>query len=231
MADYYTQTSFAVHVDAREADILPEIDEVIDLIRDGFETTGEAIAAWQACSERFRALFPADDTEAPFARFTALFNDETYPCHGAEFITEPDPGRGDGIILYVSGDGVDPFALARLLQKTLPSALPFRFGWAETCSRMRVDDFGGGFIEVTAERLIPLIGLGQDIDRQHLVVVVRDDACGLLFWSNESGFGPLKSATVSTQREADTFRLPSFEDAKPGWLELPPVAAWLGEAA
>lgn len=231
MADYYTQTSFALRVDATEAALLPEIDEVIEDIQTGFEHSEDELAGWRSRSERFRHLFPADVTDKPFARFTALFNDEAYPCHGADLTCRSDPERDEGAILEVSGDQVDPFALARLLRIVVPSVLPFRFGWAETCSRMRADSFGGGFLEVTAERLIPLLGLGQDIDRQHLVVVVRDQACGLLFWNNETGFGPLKTATVFTQREADAFRLPYVSGGTPGWLELPPLGALLGETA
>lgn len=231
MADHFTQISFAVHVDAAEAAILPEIDEVLAALRDSFPSAAEAMAAWRATSERFRRLFPADDPENPFASFTALFDDETCPSHGAELSCSADPAREGGAIMMASGDQVDPFALARLLRIVVPSALPFRFGWAETCSRMRVDAFGGGFMEVTAERLIPLHGLGQDHNRQRLVVVTRDRECGLLFWNNETGFGLLRTATVFTQREAEKFRLPRVEGGPPGWLELPPLAAQLGDLA
>jgi hypothetical protein len=229
MADYYTQTSFAVHVDAREAEILPEIDKVIDAIQTGFDAPEDEMTAWQDCSERFRQMFPADDPAKAFARFTALFNDETYPSHGADIEISPDPEHVGGTVLYASGDGVDPFALAALIQKVLPSALPFRFGWAETCSRMRIDAFGGGFIEVQAERIVPLLGLGQEIDASSLVIVIKDPDCGLLFWNNEAGLGPLREAKVFTRREADQYRLPCVTGAEPGWLELPPLAAMLGD--
>lgn len=231
MADYYTQTSFGVHADSGEAEILAEVDSVIDALQDGFENAEEAMEAWKACSERFRDLFPAADPAEPFASFTALFEDETYPSHGADITCRPDPEREGGSIVTVSGDQVDPYTLARLIQKVLPSALPFRFGWAETCSRLRLDDFGGGFLEVTADRLIPLHGLGQDIDRQVLVVVMRDKECGLLFWNNETGFGALKTASVFSQREAEQFRLPMVAGSTPGWLELPLLRSILGDAA
>ena len=231
MADYYTQTAFALRVDAADAEILPEIDDVIDAIQTGFENPEEALAFWASCSERFRQLFPANDPRQPFERFTTLFSDETYPSHGAEITCSTDPANEGGAILDVSGDSVDPYALAGLLRILLPSALPFRFGWAETCSRMRVDSFGGGFVEVSAERIVPLHSLGQDLDRQHLVAVVKDPACGLLFWNNAEGFGPLKTATVFTQREADAVRLPYTGSVAPGWLELPPLGALLGEIA
>lgn len=231
MADYYTQTAFALRVDAADAEILPEIDEVIDAIQTGFDSADDAIAFWASCSDRFRALFPVDDPAEPFARFTGLFSDESYPSHGADLTCSPDPANEGETILDVCGDQVDPYALAGLLRILLPSALPFRFGWAETCSRMRFDSFGGGFLEVSANRLIPLHSLGQDLDRQHLVAVVRDPDCGLLFWNADTGFGPLKTATVFTQREADTVRLPSAGSAVPGWLELPPLSALLGDAA
>lgn len=231
MADYYTQTAFALRVDAAEADILPEIDDVLDAIQTGFESPEDALAFWQSCSVRFRQLFPADDPNQPFAHFTALFSDESYPSHGAEITCSPDPSREGGAVLDICGDSVDPYALAGLLRILLPSAIPFRFGWAETCSRMRVDSFGGCFLEVSTDRIVPLHSLGQDLDRQHLVVVVKDPACGLLFWNNAEGFGPLKTATVFTQREADAVRLPYAGGVAPGWLELPPLGALLGDAA
>lgn len=231
MADYYTQTAFALRVDEVEAQILPEIDEVLDAIQSGFENPEAALAFWTSCSERFRQMFPADDPSEPFGRLTGLFSDETYPSHGAEITCSPDPASDGGAILDVSGDSVDPYALAGLLRIVFPSALPFRFGWAETCSRMRVASFGGGFLEVAGDRIIPLHSLGQDLDRQHLVIVVKDPACGLMFWNNEAGFGPLKTATVFTQREADAARLPYAGGIAPGWLELPPLGALLGEVA
>lgn len=231
MADYYTQTCFAVHVDSAEAEIIGEIEAVIDDLQAGFETPEEELSAWTECSERFRALFPADGQDRPFARFLTLFDDETYPSHGADFTVVPDPANDGGAILEVSGDQVDPVTLARLLQKILPSALPFRFGWAELCSRLRFDDFGGGFLEVTADRLIPLHGLGQDIDCRRLVVVVRDKECGLQFWNNDSGFGSLTTATMFTSHEAEQFRLPRVAGHEPDWLELPPYRSILGDAA
>lgn len=230
MADYYTQTAFALRVDGAEAQILPEIDEVLDAIQTGFENPEDALACWTSCSERFRQMFPADNPSEPFASLTGLFSDETYPSHGAEITCSPDLANDGGMILDVTGDSIDPYALASLLRIVFPSALPFRFGWAETCSRMRVDSFGGGFLEVSHDRIVPLHSLGQHLDRQHLVIVVKDPACGLMFWNNEEGFGPLKTATVFTQREADTVRLPYAGGAAPGWLELPPLGALLGDA-
>ena len=231
MADYFTQTSFVVHADANECALLPEIDEVLTALQEGFASPADAMEAWQTASERFRRLFPADDHEKPFGRFTALFDDESFPFHGADIACSPDPESEARAILEISGCEVDPIALANLLRAVLPSALPFRFGWAETCSRPLIDAFGGGFMEVTADRLIPLNGLCQDVERPRLVACVRDPDRGLLFWNNEAGFGALASATVFTPRYADEFRLPAAAGAAPEWIELPPLSALLGDMA
>jgi hypothetical protein len=175
------------------------------------------MAAWLACSERFRQLFPVSDPSKAFAQFAALFNDETYPSHGADIEIAPDPEHYGGAVLYVSGDNVDPFALAAIIQKVLPSALPFRFGWADTCSRMRIDSFGGGFLEVQSERIVPLLDLGQEIDARNLVIVVNDADSGLLFWNDQAGFGFLRDATVLPgARQNDSASC--VTSAEPGWL-------------
>ena len=231
MADYFTQTSFVVHADAEEAAILPEVDELLVALQDGFASPHDAMEVWQATSERFRRLFPADDPDKPFDRFTALFDDESFPFHGADIACRPDPESEARAILEVSGFEVDPVALANLLRVVLPSALPFRFGWAETCSRPLINAFGGGFIEVTVDRLIPLLGLGQDVERPRLVICVRDPDRGHLYWNNEAGFGALASATVHTPRDADEFRLPTANGAAPEWIELPPLSALLADMA
>lgn len=231
MADYYCQTSFAIEISAAEAALIDEIEPLLRTLADGFETADEAEAAYAETSPAFQALFPKGDSGDPFIELTSLFEDSTWPTIGCDLDSRPDPDRPDIVQLYVSGDGVRPLDVAALLRRVCSSGLPFRFGWAHTCSRHHLEAFDGGYMEVTADRLIPLHDLGQDVGRQHLVVVVRDRACGLMFWNNKTGFGPLNAATVFTQAEAEEFRLPYVKDAEPGWLELPPLSALLGDVA
>lgn len=56
------------------------------------------------------------------------------------------------------------------------------------------------------------------------VLAVRDRQYGLSFWSNDTGFGNLSSATVFSAAEAATVDVPIVDE--PEWLAMPaPLAA------
>ena len=157
MADYFCQTSFGLAISADEAALINEIDPLLRTLGDGFETALEAEAAYADTSAAFQALFPKGDHGDPFAELTGLFDDPTWPTIGVDLEARPDAEHPGTVALYVSGDDARPFDLAALLQRVCPSALPFRFGWAYTCSRHRLDAFGGGYMEVSADRVTRLI--------------------------------------------------------------------------
>jgi hypothetical protein len=157
MADYYCQTSFAIAISADEAALLNEIDPLLRVLGDGFETAAEAEAAYAVTSLAFQAMFPKGNHGDPFAELTALFDDPTWPILGVDLDIRPNADQPETVSLFVSGDDARPFDLAALLQRVCPTALPFRFGWAYTCSRHRLDAFGGGYMEVGADTLTRLI--------------------------------------------------------------------------
>ena len=157
MADYYCQTSFAIAISADEAALLSEIDPLLRVLGDGFETAAEAEAAYTDTSPAFQAMFPKGDHGDPFAELTALFDDPNWPTLGVDLDIRPNADHPETVSLFVSGDDARPFDLAALLQRVCPTALPFRFGWAYTCSRHRLDAFGGGYMEVGADTLTRLI--------------------------------------------------------------------------
>jgi hypothetical protein len=222
MSDYYTQTCFVIHVSEDEAALIDEIDPLLRALSDGFETAAEAEAAYAATSAQFQAVFPKGADGDPFFALTSLFDDPIWPSVGCDLETQPIPDRPGHFQLWVSGDDVRPFDLASLLQRTCPSALPFRFGWAYTCSRHRIDAFGGGYMEVGSDRIIRLIDPDDPIHRPRMVLAARDPENGLTFWNDATGFGALSAATVSSKAEAEIATLPADVD-RPEWLELPPV--------
>ena len=220
MADYYTQTSFAIQVSEDETALINEIDPLLRTIADGFETAAEAEAAYEATSAQFKATFPKNAHGDPFFELTQLFDDPTWPTIGCDLEAKASPERLGHFQLWVSGDDARPFDLAALLQRVCPSALPFRFGWAYSCSRHRLDAFGGGYMEVRADRIIRLIDPNDPVDPRSLVLTVRDPEHGIQFWNNDNGFGALVNATVLSDAEASKAMLPVGVDGIE-WLELP----------
>ena len=220
MADYYTQTSFAIHVSEDEAVLINEIDPLLLALADGYETAAEAEAAYAATSAQFQAAFPKGADGDPFFELTSLFDDPTWPTIGCDMETRSDSERPGYLQLWVNGDDVRPFDLAALLQRVCPSALPFRFGWAYTCSRHRIDAFGGGYMEVGTNGIIRLIDPDDPVAVRRLVLAARDVEDGLTFWNNDTGFGALVSATVFGEAEAQKAILPVGAD-RSEWLELP----------
>jgi hypothetical protein len=227
MSDYYTQTCFVIHVSEDEAALINEIDPLLRALSDGFETAVEAEAAYAATSARFQAVFPKGADGDPFFALTSLFDDPIWPSVGCDLETQPIPDRPGHFQLCVTGDDVQPYDLAALVQRVCPSALPFRFGWAHTCSRHRVDAFGGGYMEVGADRILRLVDPHGTIDPRRLVLTARDAEHGLLFWNNATGFGPLIGATIFSEVEAAKASLPVGVD-RAEWLELPAVPSEQG---
>jgi len=220
MADYFTTAAFTLVVDAEEAKLLDEVIEIAEQLGEVF-SSAEANALYAGASERFQAHFPKSDPDRPFAALLAIFEDPTFPSLDTLIWHVPVEGQPGKHTVHVEGENVNVFAVARLLQKVCPSGLPFRFGWAHTALPMRVDAYGGGYLEVSAERIVRLWSPGDNPDASRLVIALRDSACGLLFWNNDTGFGSLKEASVFSQGEADAYRLPWTTGDKPGWLELP----------
>jgi hypothetical protein len=231
MADYFTTAAFVIEVDGHEAELLDEVIEIAEQLTEGFDTPAEANAVYAAASPHFRTLFPRSDAGDPFAGLLALFEDPSFPSPDALIWHVPAAGKPGRHNVHVEGENVSVFSVARLLQKVCPSGLPFRFGWAHTSLPMRVGAFGGGYLEVREDRIVRFWSPGDDPDAVRLVVALKDDRCGLLFWNKDSGFGMLKEASVFSPSEADSFRLPPTQGHKPGWLELPPTRDVIPAAA
>ncbi|WP_066769659.1 hypothetical protein [Croceicoccus mobilis] len=107
--------------------------------------------------------------------------------------------------------------------------MPTGFAYAFTCSKLRPDELGGGYVIVTQDDVL-FRSTSHMLDRelQHavseddrpLVLTTRDAEDGLLFWNNETGFGRLADATVFTPREAANAPAVIAAD-EPEWLTAP----------
>lgn len=204
--------------------MLEEAGKVCDALCHELASPEEEQAFYGECSEGFQALFPMTDPAAPFAGFRAMFDDPTYPRCPADW-TRLEPSEGGKVTVSITGDDVDPFTLASMLRVLCPSALPLRFGWANTASRPRYDAYGGGYYEVRAEGVFRVLDDCEDIDAVHLVIAMLDPEEGLLFWNKDAGFGELEEATVFSEKEAASYDLP-IAHAQPEWIGLPPRKAY-----
>lgn len=103
------------------------------------------------------AAFPPTDATDPWSGFREAFVDPDFPVVGTDFASEPDPGDPSACIAsFSSMDDFDPSGIAVLLQRCCHETLaggPIGFEWAETCSKLREGEFGGGWCAVFADRI------------------------------------------------------------------------------
>lgn len=99
-------------------------------------------------SAAFMALFPPDGDDK-WSGFLDLFDDPDFPDFGADLAGGPE---GDECVALISAErDFQPDSVARLIQRCCQSTLaaaPVGFEWSVTCSRQRIDEFGGGWCVV-----------------------------------------------------------------------------------
>ncbi|MBO9579507.1 MAG: hypothetical protein J7498_01285 [Sphingobium sp.] len=156
MANTYVRTAFKIPVTTEEAELLEECFEVaaeIDCCIRG-EELDEARAYYDERSAGFRAAFPIHPDESdPFAAFLDLWDDPDFP----QFDADLSIGAADdspGAVALISGHQIDVRAVANLIQKACPSALPFGFQWAYYCDRLAPNEHGGGYFVITGTDII-----------------------------------------------------------------------------
>jgi hypothetical protein len=154
MSNNYIETAFNVPVTPDEASLLQECFAAAADLSDGFsclplEKMDAAKACYAARSEDFRAVFPERDGEQdPFTTFLELWSDPNFPSFDADLSIRTLPD-GKGPVAFISGQQVDVFALASLIQKVCKSALPFGFEWAAVSTKLRPGELGGGYLVIT----------------------------------------------------------------------------------
>ncbi|MDT0576394.1 hypothetical protein RM533_09360 [Croceicoccus sp. F390] len=223
MADHYTKASFVIEAHVKDIEFL---NEIVDLQLSQVPET-EWRQQFEKRSARFKNAFPGSD-EDPFEAYRALFSDGNYPI--ADFdIHHMGPTKTDHERIIISGDQIDPETIAKIMQAACPSALPTGFCYAYGCSKLRPDEFGGGFVLITADAIVfrgTQEGLSEALaqieneDARPLVLATRDLEHGLSFWNDHSGFGRLADATVYTPRQAEKTDPPIAGD-EPEWITMP----------
>jgi len=149
MADYWTQGSFAFRCTQSERALLSEAFAAAQ------QLTSETDAGEP--SEALLAAFPPTESGAHWSGFRAVFPDPDFPHFGASFIPRDAPEDPAQVEVAIFGDlDFQPEAIASVIQRCCSAALaaaPIGFEWADSCSRPRVDAFGGGWCAIRADRI------------------------------------------------------------------------------
>jgi len=103
------------------------------------------------------AAFPPSNAADPWSGFRDAFDDPEFPGIGADFESGACPDQpGLCVICFASMSDFDPAAIAMLIQRCCPKTLkiaPIGFEWAMTCSKPHLDEFGGGWCAIFADRI------------------------------------------------------------------------------
>lgn len=148
MADHYMQASFAFLCTHHEMALLEEAFQAAGDLMHG-DDPGDP-------SPDFLEIFPPVLPDARWSGFRAIFSDYDYPTLGADLEGGSDPHDVTRSRAMISGEQIDPEAIAALIQRCCRQTLaqgPIGFEWATTCSRLRIGEFGGGWCAIFADRI------------------------------------------------------------------------------
>lgn len=147
MADYFISGSFAFHCTQLERALLEEVFAAASDLMDDCDP-GEPTLA-------LGAILPPTDPADCWSGLRDLFSDPRFPAFGADIAGASDadaPGMST-VCIHGSFDfQAEPIAnlIVRCCRTTL-QARPIGFQWAETCSKPRIDEFGGGWCAIFAD--------------------------------------------------------------------------------
>ena len=142
MANSYLTFSFAVPANQAQFELFEECVEAYGEIyengEDGEDAHGESGSWYESRSPEFKKIFDSPD------KFKESFDEFNYNIAiDASFQNK---------YIYISADEYgNPNDVGEILRHVVPDALPFGFEWALTCSKPRVDEFGGGVTLVTQD--------------------------------------------------------------------------------
>ena len=228
MANTYTKAAFSLTVTAAEADVLRAAVKAVDILDTNGDDADLALA-YDALGTAFHAAFPPKGA-CRFENFLALFDDWHFPYFDARIEIDPadEPGFSRAIF---SGDQFGVEQVANLIFTVCKSVLPFGFAWSQDCDRLRVGEFGGGWVVITGDgpifhstsmmldRALDHVRTGGE-DRNGFVLATRDSEGDIAFWNNDTGFGALSSATVFSETDAAAMD-PVIAADEPEWMALP----------
>ena len=149
MADHFIQGSFAFTCSIAEAALIEEAWQLAaDLMWD-FDPA--------PISDELLAVFPPSLADKPLSGFTAIFDDANLPDFGADIQVEnliEDP-KTCSVSIYSDTD-FQPWPIAGLIQRCCQPTLaiaPIGFDWSLTCSKPRIEGFGGGWCAIFPDRI------------------------------------------------------------------------------
>lgn len=225
MSNSYTKAAFSLLVTPAEATVLTLAVRAVDIL----DTTGDdadLALAYDGLGTAFHAAFPPKGASC-FETFLALFDDWHFPYLDARIEIEADGENGLSRATF-SGEQFGVEQVANLIFAVCKSALPCGFSWSQDCDRLRVGEFGGGCVIITAAGPV-FHSTTQILDRalappaegkDGFVLAARDSAGDIAFWNNDTGFGALSCATVFTEQDAKACD-PVIANDEPEWMALP----------
>lgn len=229
MSNSYTKAAFQLLMTPSDAAMLRTAQKALDIL----DTTGDdddRRISFDGLGVDFMGLFPAKGADY-FGSFVELFDDPAFPSFDCCIDIAEANAAGLCEVTF-SGDqfGVEP--VARLIFAACKSALPCAFEWSHGADCLRVGEFGGGCVVITAEGIEhhstrdildrAIIREIRDPDEavDGYVLALRDAEHGLSFWNTGQGFGRLALATVFSEDAAARFDKPIAHD-EPEWLTMP----------
>ncbi|API60179.1 hypothetical protein BSL82_13465 [Tardibacter chloracetimidivorans] len=227
MSNSYTKAAFDLTVTVAEAGMLRRVIAAVELIDDTEAGSDVREARYASLRPDFAALFPRGD-EDPFAGLLDLFEDPQYPYLDFHVAFSEADQLGQVLVTF-SGEQFGIDVAAKLIQRCARSALPFGFEWASDCDRLRVGEFGGGYVVITEHRvsyghttqlLDRAIARARDEGADGFVLAIRDPQHGLSFWNDDAGFDRLSRARVFSEAEAANHDVPLAHDQRE-WLAMP----------
>ena len=229
MSNSYTKAAFCILMSPADVTTLSLAERAVDIL-ETVSDDQDLKLSFDGLGVAFHGAFPAKGAN-DFGTFLELFDDPAYPGFGCDIdIEEPDT-EGRCAVTF-TGEQVEVEAIAQLIFTACKSALPCAFEWSHGSDRLRVGEFGGGCVVVTAagityhntrdilDHAITREIKGPDEAVDGFVLALADREHGLSFWNNEHGFGRLALATVFSEDEAGRFDKP-IAHTEPEWLAMP----------
>lgn len=145
MADHHVQGSFAFACTVAESALIVEVWQHAADLLDDF-TPGQP-------STEFLAAFMPTDLGNPFNGLLGIFDDPAFPDFGAEI----EISGGEQCIVSICGTSdFQPGPIAELIRRCCQESLkdgPVGFNWSYSCSRPRLDSFGGGWCAIFGDHV------------------------------------------------------------------------------
>lgn len=226
MTNSYTKAAFTVSVLAAEAELIGKIIAATAIVSDRCYSLDDLEAAYASYGPDFATIFPREGI-SPFGSFVQIFYDPDFPDLSCDIDIGPVDENGQ-VEIFFRGEQFETSTAATILQRAAPSILPFGFEYAVDCDKLAPDQFGGGFVCITAQdisfghssMLLDAALAAAPSDGARYVIATRNAEWGLSFWNDQTGFDSLRAAATFTEEQAQNYDLPIAND-QPEWLELP----------